>query len=153
MKTLVLALGNPLRGDDGVGLAILETLAAQELPAGVSLLDGGTAGLETAVLLQNYDRAVILDAADFGAPPGTWRRFPYRSDLFLTQTTMQGTLHDAGLAEALQLAEALGILPAAVVIFAVQPAEVGWREGLSVEVNAVVAGVGTAVREYLCGEE
>jgi hydrogenase maturation protease len=148
-RTLVLALGNPLRGDDGVGLAILETLASAKLPAGVDLLDGGTAGLETAVLLEGYQRLLILDAADFGAPPGSWRRFPYTPELFLTQTTMQGTLHDAGLAEALQLAEAIGFLPAEVLIFGVQPGMIGWEEGLSEEVATVVEEVATAVLAYL----
>jgi hypothetical protein len=51
--TLVLALGNPLRGDDGIGAAILEALARSEsLPQDVTLLDGGVAGLETALLMR-----------------------------------------------------------------------------------------------------
>ena len=68
--TLVLALGNPLRGDDGAGPAVLERLAAARIPAGVELIDGGLAGLETALHLQHRRRAIILDAADFGATPG-----------------------------------------------------------------------------------
>jgi hydrogenase maturation protease len=147
--TLILALGNPLRGDDGIGLAILAALADRKLPAGVVLQDGGTAGLETVVLLEGYQRLLILDAADFDASPGSWRRFSYSTDLLLTQTKMQGTLHDAGLAEALQLAEALGLLPPEVVIFGVQPAVVGWEEGLSPAVAAVVGEVATAVQTYL----
>jgi hydrogenase maturation protease len=73
MTTLVLALGNPLRGDDGVGAAVLNALPA--LPPGVTGMDGGTPGLGLVLSLQGYDRAIILDAAEMGEMPGTWRRF------------------------------------------------------------------------------
>ncbi|NCC35160.1 MAG: hypothetical protein EOM24_24580 [Chloroflexia bacterium] len=80
IATLVLALGNPLRGDDGVGAAVLNALP--DFPPGVTGLDGGTPGLGLVLSLRTPD-----------------------SDL-------HGTLHDAGLAEALLLGEALGLTPA-----------------------------------------
>ena len=50
MHTLILGLGNPLRGDDGVGTAVIANLRNHpDLPPDVDLVDGGTAGLETAV--------------------------------------------------------------------------------------------------------
>jgi hydrogenase maturation protease len=51
-RTVILALGGPLRGDDGVGAAVLKSLAkGGRLPAETDLVDGGTCGLETALLL------------------------------------------------------------------------------------------------------
>ena len=44
-------------------MPVIEALAAQPLPGSVTLLDGGTPGLETALLLQGYARAIIVDAA------------------------------------------------------------------------------------------
>ena len=140
VDTIVLALGNPLRGDDGVGAAIIKQIAQSNFPPGVSLLDGGTPGLETVLLLQNYRRAIIIDAAEMGLEPGQWRRFIPGNDAWLQPADMylRGTLHYAGLAEALALGEALGVLPEEIVIYGIQPAEIGWSSGLSVAVAAAI---------------
>jgi hydrogenase maturation protease len=146
MKTLVLALGNPLRGDDGVGAAVLQALGACAMPAGVELLDGGTPGLETVLLLEGHDKTIVIDAADMGLRPGQWRRFvPEHGRLPITEAHLRGTLHSAGLAEALALGEALNLLPPELVIYGVQPAEMGWAAGLSHEVETAVAQVTSAI--------
>ena len=145
-RTLVLALGNPLRGDDGVGAAVLAALAElPDLPGGVTLLEGGTPGLETVLLLEGYARAIVVDAADMGRQPGAWARFT-PADVSLG-TGAGGNLHSAGLAEALALGGALGILPAEIVIYGVQPALVGWEPGLSDDVRAAVPEVCRAIRQ------
>jgi hydrogenase maturation protease len=146
--TLVLALGNPQRGDDGAGPAVLERLASEPVPDGVELLDGGLAGLETALHLQNRRRAIILDAADFGAAPGAWRRVSLEA-LRLVPAEGAPGLHAAGLREALLLGDALGILPAEVVLFLIQPRQTGWEAGLSEDVLACLEPVCQAVRSEL----
>lgn len=144
----MLALGNPLRGDDGVGAAVLAQiamqLAAEPLAEAVELLDGGTAGLETALLLQGCDRAIIIDAAAMGQKAGDWVRFTPQTAT-LNGADLRGTLHSAGLAEALALGDALGILPPEIVIYGVQPEVVGWEPGLSAPVRAAVPAVCAAV--------
>ena len=148
--TIVLALGNSLRGDDGAGPAVLERLAAAGVPPGVELIDGGLAGLETALHLQHRRRAIILDAADFGAPPGTWRRVRL-DDVKLAPPPGTPALHAAGLREALLLGEALGILPPDVVLYLIQPGPVGWEAGLSDPVLACLDSVAGAVAAELRG--
>lgn len=149
--TLVLALGNPLRGDDGAGAAVLERLRrCVPLPGEVDLIDGGTPGLETVLLLQGYRRAMIIDAADMRLAPGDWRRLPSKGGALACGDLSAGhTLHSAGLAEALALGEALGVLPEAIEVFAVQPLEVGWAPGLSRPVQACIADVADAILERL----
>lgn len=144
MDTLVLALGNPLRGDDGVGAAVLEHLSAHDLPEHITLLDGGTAGLETALLLADYRRVFIIDAAEMGLKPGSWRRI-LPEQVTLGETDLRGTLHSAGLAEALALGAALEMLPPAIVIYGVQPTVIGWEPGLSGAVAASVPAVSAAL--------
>ena len=146
-KTLVLALGNVLRGDDGVGTAVLQALRAYSpLPAGVELLDGGTPGLETVLLLEGCDRAILIDAADMGLPAGAWRRFlPGDGRLPARDAHLSGTMHYAGLAEALALGEALGVLPPEVAVYGVQPQEIGWQEGLSAAAQTAVPQVAAAI--------
>lgn len=146
-ETLILALGNPLRGDDGVGAAVLAYLDGH-LPAGVAGLDGGTPGLETVLLLQEYRRAIIIDAADMGLQAGSWRRFRPES-LRSGSDDLRGTLHSAGLAEALALGAALDILPSDIMIFGIQPAVIGWEPGLSPEMATAVPLVAAAIMDEL----
>jgi hydrogenase maturation protease len=141
--TLVLGLGNPLRGDDGIGPAVIEWLQAHDLPPGVVAIDGGTRGLELVLTLADCRRALIVDAAEIGRAPGEWERFT--PDLIRLKDGPTISLHAAGLAETLALGEALGVLPEEVMIFGVQPARLDWSPGLSAEVKAAVLEVARAV--------
>jgi hydrogenase maturation protease len=142
--TLVLGLGNPLRGDDGLGPAVIRWLQARDLPPGVATVDGGTPGLELVLTLADCRRAVIVDAADLGRAPGEWMRFaPDRVRLKEGEASL--SLHAAGLAEALALGTALGALPEEVIIFGVQPMRVDWSPELSAEAQVAVPVVGRAV--------
>ena len=42
----IVGVGNPLMGDDGVGIAVIRELGKESLPAGVELFDGGTSLLD-----------------------------------------------------------------------------------------------------------
>src|SRR5512136_1287978 len=119
-STIVLGLGNPLRGDDGVGPAVIEWLDRQELPPGVEAIDGGTAGLNIVSTLIGHERAIIVDAANVGRTPGAWVRFmPEVARLKDNDTAL--SLHSAGLTEALALGAALNVLPREIIIYGVQP--------------------------------
>ena len=153
-ETLVLGLGNPWRGDDGLGPAVIRWLQVRGLPPGVVAVDGGTPGLELVLTLAGdhkgcvYRRALIVDAADLGRAPGEWVRFtPAQARLRADGARL--SVHAAGLAEALALGEALGTLPEEVVIFGVQPTWLDWQPGLSAEAQAAVPIVGQAVLQEL----
>ena len=138
--TLVLSLGNPLRGDDGVGSAVLEALSASTcLPENVILLDGYRGGLLNALLCQEYGRVIVVDAALLGELPGSWKRFTL-DDARLVQIDLSSckTLHNASLAEVLALADALGITLPEVVIYGVQPEEIEWSISLSESVSKII---------------
>jgi len=150
---LVLGLGNTLRGDDGAGAAVIEALDKRaDVPADVRLVDGGTPGLETVLILQGCARVIIVDAAAMGLAPGAWARFN-REDAKLRGTYggLRGTLHGAGLAEALELGAALGILPGEIIIYGIQPHDVDWSVGLSEEVRRVLPDVCSAIIDDLKG--
>ena len=74
-SVLVLGLGNPLRGDDGIGSRVVEELIRRGLPEGVTALDGGTGGLDLLQVLEGWERVVVVDAADVGREPGQFVRF------------------------------------------------------------------------------
>lgn len=71
--TLVLGIGNLLRKDDGVGIAVIDELREQELPLGVGLLDGGTAGIDLLSYLEALDHLIIVDAMYADGKPGEVR--------------------------------------------------------------------------------
>lgn len=150
MRTLVLGLGNPLRGDDGIGPRIIEGLTRRELPEGVVALDGGTGGLDLMHILAEWERAVIVDAADCGREPGQFVRFaPDQAQLLGAPDRF--SFHHAGLSEVLTLADALGRSLPEMVIFGVQPAQIGWGEGLSPAVEAAIPALTNAVIKEVAG--
>jgi hydrogenase maturation protease len=145
---LILGLGNPLRGDDGVGPRVIEELNRHELPEEVKALDAGSGGLDLLHLLEGRERAVIVDAADVGRKPGRFVRFtPDEAHFVGTQDVT--SLHNAGLVEVLALADAVGQPLPELVIFGVQPARVGWGEGLSEAVEAALPALVDAVLEEI----
>ena len=143
-STIVLGLGNALRGDDGIGPAVIEWLDRQDLPPGVEPIDGGTSGLDIVSILMGRERAFIVDAANFGRAPGEWVRFtPDVAQLKGNDATL--SLHSAGFADALALGAALNVLPPSIVIYGVQPQSLDWSPRLSDVVQAAVAEVGQAI--------
>jgi hydrogenase maturation protease len=147
-STLILGLGNALRGDDGVGPAVIEWLDRQALPPGVEAIDGGTSGLDIVSIIMGRERAIIVDAANVGQAPGRWLRFtPDAAQLKENATTL--SLHSAGLTEALALGAALNVLPPTIIIYGVQPQKLDWSAQLSTEVQAAIAEVGQAIMQEI----
>jgi len=150
-ETLVLGLGNPLRGDDGVGPAVIEWLRQRGLPPGVVAVDGGTPGLDLVLMLEGRRRAIIVDTAAMGRVAGEWARFALDAAQLRRNRSVL-SLHGAGVADALELSAALGQLPEEVVVFGVQPAHLDWSPGLSVAAQAAVPEVGRAVLREIAND-
>lgn len=153
MRSLIVGFGNPLRGDDGVGLAALRELEGASLPEGVRCADVGIGGVALVHELQSgWDRLVIIDAVKRGGEPGTiYVLTPTFPDLAgLTAAAKHEILVDAHMAEpygAMRLANALGVLPADIHVVGVEaPA----TEELTLELSpAVKRAVPLAARRAL----
>jgi len=139
----VLGLGNPLRGDDGIGPAVIDWLRARGLPPDVTARDDGAADLGLVLTLAEYRRVVVVDAADMGCAPGEWSRFT--PDRLQAAGASALSLHATGLSDVLSLGAALGLSPDAVIVYGVQPARLDWSIGLSAEAQQAVPAVGQAV--------
>ena len=140
-STLVYAAGNPLRADDGIGPAVIAELCHRILDPNVELVDGGTSGLEAALVFRNRVRIVIVDAADLGSAPGTVRKFVLCPSELESRPVHPNSLHAAGLFDALALAAALGTLPPQITFFGVQPQSLDYETGLGSEVHAAIPGL------------
>ena len=73
---LVVGCGNLLRGDDAAGPVLVRMLAGRDLPSGVRLVDGGTAGMDIAFAMRGVPRVIVVDASRVGVEPGTIHRVP-----------------------------------------------------------------------------
>jgi hydrogenase maturation protease len=147
-QVLILGLGNPLLGDEGIGVRVVETLEELNLPHEVAIVEGGTAGLGLIDLMADYERVIIVDAADMGRPPGHVVRFA-PSEVQLKTVEAPMSLHQIGLGEVLTLAAALEVAPAELIIIGVQPKRIEAGVELSSEVEAAISQVVRIVLDEL----
>ena len=116
-STVVIGIGNPLRGDDAAGRTVVRSLRAAGMPAGVELVE--TDG-DPATLIEFWrgrDVALVVDAVRSGAAPGSIHHL----ELPGTASVPPGTSsHGLGLAEAVGIAAALGRLPRRLVVFGIE---------------------------------
>ncbi len=72
---LVLGIGNILLRDEGVGVRVIEKLQLMDLPDGVEVVDGGTAGADLLDVIAEREKVIVIDATDVNAEPGGIVRF------------------------------------------------------------------------------
>ncbi len=135
----ILCLGNPLRGDDGVGLRVLEGLVAAGLPAGIEVVDGGVGGLSVLDDLAGARWGVLVDAGMFGSAPGTVRRVAGDAVAGLAAAGEPFWSHP-DLGAVLALGRELGRLPP-LVAYLVQVGSIGPGVGLTPPVARAAASL------------
>jgi hydrogenase maturation protease len=126
---LLLGVGNLLQADDGVGVHAVREMMTLDLHPSVEVVDGGTAGIDLASLLEDRTRVIVIDAVDGGAEPGTLFRFA--PEKIVLQPVGMNSLHQIGLLEAVRMAQLVGRAPEQMIIIGVQPAVVDWGMSLS----------------------
>jgi hydrogenase maturation protease len=119
-RDLVIGLGNPIMGDDGIGLAALERLReGWEIPPAVELVDGGTWGMTLLPLLESARRVLFLDAIRTGRPVGT--PISLFGEEIPRQVALKVSQHQIDLREVLAVAEFRGTLPPEMVAVGLEP--------------------------------
>ncbi len=144
---IVIGLGNPLLGDDGVGWKVVEALQPRLAQAGIEtdLLAGG--GLSLMERLVGYGSTIIVDSIYTGRQPkGTVTVFPLEAleNPFAGHT---GSAHETNLATALAMGRKLGaVLPDRVMIVAIESPDIyDFDDHLSPPVAAAVHSAQDAV--------
>lgn len=154
MGTLIVGLGNPILGDDGVGWRVAEEvrqrisntqypvtqegLGVGDWPVEVDCVSLG--GLSLMERMVGYDRAILIDAIATGRmPAGTVTRFTLE-ELPVPGAGHTTSAHDTSLHTALEIGRAMGArLPDEVTIIAVESPQVyDFSEELSPPVAAAV---------------
>jgi hydrogenase maturation protease len=108
-RALVIGVGNAWAGDDAAGVLVAR-LVRERAPAGVTVIEHQA---EPTALLDAWDGAplaVVVDATCGGGEPGAIRVLE-ATDKPLPASFTGTSTHAFGLAEAIELARALGRLP------------------------------------------
>ncbi len=148
MKTLILGLGNPLLGDDAIGLKVADRLRERlQGHDDVDVEQDETGGLRLMERLAGYERAVIVDAIVSGGTPGEIHRL--ESGDVPTQRT--AIAHGIDLPRALELGRALGLaMPASVRVVAIEAESVlEFRHDMTEAVAAALEPAVAAVLQEL----
>ena len=140
MRTVVIGIGNALRGDDGAGGAVAERLR------GVACDEEPSRLIE---VWEGADAAILIDTVVSGASPGTLHRFDASAEP-IPARALRSSTHAIGLAETIELARALGRLPARIVVYGIEGASFGAGAPLTPEVEAAVDRLVTTIEEELC---
>lgn len=114
-RILVMGIGNPLMGDEGVAIRVVELLmSGYEFPENVEVVDAGTMGYTILNLLRDRDFVLVVDAIDgTGYEPGTVVTLSAED---LAPNQLMHSLHDTRLVNVLEAAELSGITPDALCV-------------------------------------
>ena len=149
-RRLVIGVGNEFRRDDGVGPAVVARLrAAQQHDASMSGITLALSEGEPSRMIDLWtgaELAVVVDAVrDASVPAG--HRYELALDAMTGTVRQAASSHAISLGDTVELARALGRLPARLTILAVVGRDFGFGVGLSADVAAAVEPLVQRVRE------
>jgi hydrogenase maturation protease len=156
MQTLVVGLGNPVLGDDGVGWRVAElvTQALQKQAPHreqVDVICLSVGGLSLMEHLVGYERAILVDAIDTGqGSPGSVSQYDFE-ELPNPGAGHTSSTHDTSLQTAIEIGRSIGLkLPETITIIAINVhVDYKFTESLTPPVAAAVPIAAQKVIEAL----
>jgi hydrogenase maturation protease len=144
---IVIGVGNEFRGDDGSGIAVARRLG-DELPDEVRVIEQSGEGTALMEAWRGATLAILIDAVQSGAAPGTIHRFD-ASAKAVPSGFRQCSTHAFGLAEAIELSRALLQLPARVIVYGIEGSSFAEGTALSPSVERTLPEVVSRIVEEL----
>ena len=152
MKTIIIGLGNPILGDDGVGWKVVETLRTNAYLSPHPVLETASlGGLSLMERMVGFERAILIDAMESAqGPAGSVRVIPLEA-LTNPSAGHSASAHDTSLITALQTARTMGLdVPESVEVVAIEAGNVyDFSEELSPPVARAVPMAVQAVLDLL----
>ena len=146
--TVVIGIGNRLRGDDAAGVVVAEQLRAR-VPEGVEVVSCDEEPSRLMEAWAGVESVVLIDTVSSGAPPGTLHSFDAGQEAVPARTFRSST-HAIGIADTIELARALGRLPRRVRVYGIEAG--GFETGSSLT-PAVESAVVFLVKDVLADLE
>ena len=99
---VVLGVGNILLTDEGLGVYVVKELKENyNFTPEISLIDGGTMGMELLTYMRGMKRILLIDAINGGEAPGTVYEFPHRElEQYFTEHI---SVHEVGMQDILRI--------------------------------------------------
>lgn len=149
-RITVIGIGNVLEGDDALGPTVVRLFeAAYALPEDVTVIDGGTPGLDLTAYMAGLEALVVVDAikSKTGVPgeirvldkPGILNRGPI----------VAMSPHEPGLRESILHAEFQGVAPKDVRLVGIVAGSIDFGCQLTPPARAALPGAVEAVRAQL----
>ena len=137
-RTVLVGMGNPMRGDDGVGPALTRRLDGQCdcLCIHAETTPENCLGL---IAKQQPDTIVFFDAVDMGLAPGQWRVL---EDSEMAETS----LHTHGISLGLLIEYLQNHTDARITVLGIQPRSVAFGQGISADVETAIEEIAGVVR-------
>jgi hydrogenase maturation protease len=133
VKTLLIAIGNRYRRDDGAALALADRLRADDI-ADLDIVEVSDDVIRLLDIWTAYEFVIVVDAVSAGQEPGTlFRRDPIGSAL--PRHWFGVSSHQLGIVEAIELGRAMRRLPSRMLFLGIQAGDLGEGEGLTSEVE------------------
>ncbi len=140
-KTLVLGIGNTIRGDDGVGIEAVRRLREWAVPPNVDIKETSESGFNLLSFITDYDGVIIVDSIRTkDGKAGDIYRFS-KKDLSLLDPMQLS--HNTGIPNVLAWAEKMGIsLPKEIIFYVIEISKFNaYSEGLTKKVENAITDV------------
>jgi hydrogenase maturation protease len=150
MTSIVIGVGNRDRGDDAVGPIVCDRLRSQhrnDTALRVVVCEGSI--LDLGLHWEPDDRVVIVDAMQPGTAPGRVTTFDATAEPLPTPGAV--STHEIDVSVAIELARAIGRMPAQLLLVGVEAAQTEWGTPPSPAVGAAVDTVVALVDEFVAG--
>lgn len=129
-------------GDDAAGPVVIDRLG-QRVPPSVALVESVGDATHLLETWRDAELAVIVDAVVSGSVPGSIQRIDAIQGF--PSAWRSASTHLVGLAEAIDLGDAVGVLPGALVIYGIEISRVEPGVGLSPEIDRAVDEVADSI--------
>jgi len=147
----IIGIGNEYRNDDGVGLLVAHRIKELCLP-GVRVIGPSDQGGDLLSALTSADSVFLVDSVSSGSLSGTIHRIDVSHQTLPAGFSCHST-HAFGVAESLELARILGMLPKNCVLFGIEGTDFEMGTSLSPAVEQaaeeVIAMIGSEINSVI----
>jgi hydrogenase maturation protease len=141
--TIVVGIGNPFRGDDGAGWAVIDALEAKNINVPLCKQRGDIA--ELLDVFAQYSNVYLVDACT-----GVNVRIDVQEQS-IPEDNPQTSTHGMGIAQAVALAKNLNLLPKKLILYAIAGKNFNIGDPLSPSLDLEINRVANAIEgEIIC---
>lgn len=134
-RPLLIGVGNLHAGDDAAGRLVAQALHAD---GRFEVVEQTGHAADLVAALEGHSHVVIVDACHLSGQPGALHRFDVASAPLPRQLS-ETSSHGLGVAEGIELARALDVLPDRCTVYAIEGVRFGPGDPLSPEVRTAIA--------------